>query len=70
MSSADRCEELNVDLEQQTITSAAGKVVAFEVEEFRRHCLLNGLDDIALTLQKADDIDAYEQKIAALRPWV
>ena len=70
MSSADRCEELNVDLEQQTITSAAGKLVAFEVEEFRRHCLLNGLDDIALTLQKADDIDAYEQKIAALRPWV
>jgi 3-isopropylmalate/(R)-2-methylmalate dehydratase small subunit len=70
MSSADRCAELNVDLEQQTITSAAGKVVAFEVEEFRRHCLLNGLDDIALTLQKADDIDAYEQKIAALRPWV
>jgi len=70
MSSADRCEELRVDLKNQTITSSAGNVVAFEVEEFRRHCLLNGLDDIALTLQKADDIDTYEKKIASTRPWV
>ena len=70
MSSADRCEELRVDLKNQTITSSDGNVVAFEVEEFRRHCLLNGLDDIALTLQKAGDIDTYEKKIASTRPWV
>jgi 3-isopropylmalate/(R)-2-methylmalate dehydratase small subunit len=52
---------LRVDLERKTITSADGIQYSFEVEDFRRHCLLNGLDDIGLTLQHADKITRYEQ---------
>ncbi|HET8760614.1 MAG TPA: 3-isopropylmalate dehydratase small subunit [Nitrospiria bacterium] len=52
---------LRVDLEQQAITSNDGITFAFEVEEFRRYCLLNGLDDIGLTLQHEDKITRYEQ---------
>lgn len=54
--------EITVDLEQMQV-SANGKVYHFEIDEFRRHCLLNGLDNIGLTLQHADKIDEYEQKI-------
>ncbi len=53
--------ELTVDLENCTITDAYGLTLSFEVDEFRRHCLLNGLDDIALTLQHEDKITAYEK---------
>jgi 3-isopropylmalate/(R)-2-methylmalate dehydratase small subunit len=52
---------LRVDLEHRAITSNDGITFAFEVEEFRRHCLLNGLDDIGLTLQHEDKITRYEQ---------
>ena len=52
--------KLKVDLERQRITTPDGKEIAFEVDAFRKHCLLNGLDDIGLTLQYADDIAAYE----------
>jgi 3-isopropylmalate/(R)-2-methylmalate dehydratase large subunit len=52
--------ELTVDLETQTITRPNGATVSFEIDEFRRECLLNGLDDIGLTLQKAEKIDSYE----------
>jgi 3-isopropylmalate/(R)-2-methylmalate dehydratase small subunit len=52
--------QLTVDLQQQTITDQHGLSLNFEVDEFRRHCLLNGLDDIALTLQHEDKISAYE----------
>lgn len=62
--------ELNIDLEQQIITGDNLEPMAFEVDEFRKHCLLNGLDDIALTLQHADDIRAYEIKMAKNSPWL
>jgi 3-isopropylmalate/(R)-2-methylmalate dehydratase small subunit len=52
---------LRVDLDTKVITAADGVRYPFEVEEFRRHCLLNGLDDIGLTLQHADKITRYEQ---------
>lgn len=61
---------LTVDLEAQTITRPNGETVSFEVEEFRKHCLLNGLDDIGLSLQKADDIESYESRMANDRPWM
>ncbi len=59
-----------VDLEAQTITTSDGRSFGFEVDPFRKHCLLNGLDDIGLTLEKAAAIDSYESKAGALRPWV
>ena len=59
-----------VDLEAQTITASDGQSFAFEVDGFRKHCLLNGLDDIGLTLEKAAAINAFEAKAASLRPWV
>jgi 3-isopropylmalate/(R)-2-methylmalate dehydratase small subunit len=60
---------MEVDLEAQTITTSDGEVIAFEVDAFKKHCLLNGLDDIGLTMEKANSIDAYEAKLAADRPW-
>lgn len=62
--------QLTVDLENQKVISPSGKEYSFEVDAFRKHCLLNGLDDIALTLQNADDIRAFEEKAKADRPWV
>ncbi|AWY20042.1 3-isopropylmalate dehydratase small subunit [Moraxella bovis] len=62
--------QLTVDLENQKVISPTGKEYAFEVDAFRKHCLLNGLDDIGLTLQNADDIKAFEEKAKADRPWV
>ena len=62
--------QLTVDLENQKVVSPSGKEYAFEVDAFRKHCLLNGLDDIGLTLQHADDIKAFEEKAKADRPWV
>ena len=62
--------ELNVDLENQTITKADGTTISFDVDEFRKHRLLNGLDDIGLTMQHVDDIKAYEQRRSAEAPWL
>ena len=61
---------LTVDLQGQTITTPSGATIAFEVDPFRKHCLLNGLDDIGLTLQHVDDIRAYEQRRRAEAPWL
>ncbi|MFZ5595074.1 MAG: 3-isopropylmalate dehydratase small subunit [Pseudomonadota bacterium] len=61
---------LTVDLGQQTITTPAGEAIPFEVDAFRRHCLLNGLDDIGLTLQHVDDIKAYEKRRRGEAPWL
>ncbi len=61
---------MDVDLESQTITTSEGEVISFEVDAFKKHCLLNGLDDIGLTLENASSIDAYEAKMSAQRPWV
>ena len=60
---------MTVDLENQTVTTSDGQSFPFQVDPFRKHCLLNGLDDIGLTLEKAASIDAYEAKNATLRPW-
>ena len=61
--------EITVDLEAQTVTGPDTKVDHFEIDPFRKHCLLNGLDDISLTLQKEVSISAYEDKAATARPW-
>ena len=58
-----------VDLESQEIRGPDGGVVKFDIDPFRKHCLLNGLDDIGLTLQKAERIDACREVAAASRPW-
>jgi 3-isopropylmalate/(R)-2-methylmalate dehydratase small subunit len=60
---------VTVDLESQTITGPDGGSITFEVDAFRKHCLINGLDDIGLTQVKADQIHDYEAKLAADRPW-
>jgi 3-isopropylmalate/(R)-2-methylmalate dehydratase small subunit len=60
---------MTVDLESQTISRPDGEKVHFEVDAFRKHCLLNGLDDIGLTEQKAADIGAYEEKARLALPW-
>jgi 3-isopropylmalate/(R)-2-methylmalate dehydratase small subunit len=62
--------ELSVDLAAQTVTTPSGESFSFEVDEFRKHCLLNGLDDIGLTLQDADAIRAYEEKRKQSAPWL
>ncbi|MBY0340764.1 MAG: 3-isopropylmalate dehydratase small subunit [Rhodocyclaceae bacterium] len=61
---------LDIDLDKQTITRPDGKVISFEIDGFRKHCLLNGLDDIGLTLQKADLIKAFEAKRRIEQPWL
>jgi 3-isopropylmalate/(R)-2-methylmalate dehydratase small subunit len=60
---------LTIDLESQEIHGPDGGVVKFEVDPFKRHCLLNGLDDIGLTLEKADHLAAFERRAAETRPW-
>ncbi|MCE6952632.1 3-isopropylmalate dehydratase small subunit [Cereibacter sphaeroides] len=61
---------MTVDLESQTVTTSDGQSFPFELDSFRRHCLMNGLDDIGLTLEKVAAIDGFEKKAATLRPWV
>jgi 3-isopropylmalate/(R)-2-methylmalate dehydratase small subunit len=61
---------LSVDLETQSITTPGGQSFAFSVDAFRKHCLLNGLDDIGLTLQHADTIHAFEKQHQARFPWL
>ncbi|MBK1635328.1 3-isopropylmalate dehydratase small subunit [Rhodovulum adriaticum] len=61
---------MTVDLENQVITTSDGEEIAFDVDPFRKHCLLEGLDDIGLTLAKAPSIDGFESQMAQERPWV
>ena len=61
---------IEVDLEAQTVTTSDGETFSFEVDAFKKHCLLNGLDDIGLTMEKAASIDAYESKLQVSHPWV
>jgi 3-isopropylmalate/(R)-2-methylmalate dehydratase small subunit len=58
-----------VDLEAQTVTTSDGQIFPFAVDSHRKHCLLNGLDDIGLTLEKAASIDEFEKKAVVARPW-
>jgi 3-isopropylmalate/(R)-2-methylmalate dehydratase small subunit len=60
---------MTVDLAGQTVTTSDGQVFAFEIDSFRKHCLINGLDDIGLTMEKAAAIDAYEARAKTLMPW-
>ncbi|WP_430465694.1 3-isopropylmalate dehydratase small subunit [Tabrizicola sp.] len=60
---------VTVDLEAQTVTTSDGQSFGFAVDPHRKHCLMNGLDDIGLTLEKAAAIDSFEAKNATLRPW-
>ena len=62
--------QLTVDLQQQTVTRPDGVQYSFEIDEFRKHCLLNGLDDIGLTLQNADAIRAFEERHRQAQPWL
>jgi 3-isopropylmalate/(R)-2-methylmalate dehydratase small subunit len=61
---------IEVDLEAQTITSSDGEVFSFEVDPFKKHCLINGLDDIGLTMEKANAIESFETQASIARPWV
>ena len=63
--------KLTIDLERQTVATTDGSVAfGFDIDPFRKHCLLNGLDEIGLTLQHADEIRAYEAKHLARQPWL
>lgn len=62
--------KLNIDLSEQSITSQSGNLYKFEVDAFRKHCLLNGLDDIGLTMQHQDAIKAFEAKHKVAQPWL
>jgi 3-isopropylmalate/(R)-2-methylmalate dehydratase small subunit len=59
-----------IDLPAQTVTAADGTVFAFDIDPFKKHCLINGLDDIGLSLEKVSAIDAYEAQARTLRPWL
>ena len=61
---------MTIDLEGQTVTTSDGEKFPFEVDAFKKHCLLNGLDDIGLTLEKGAAIDSYEDSLGQSRPWV
>ena len=61
---------IEVDLEAQTITSSDGNVISFDVDPFKKHCLLNGLDDIGLTMEKSSSIEAFEKKLEIEQPWL
>lgn len=62
--------ELTIDLEKQQVVTPSGESFSFEVDEFRKHCLLEGLDDISLTLKDEDAIRAYEEKRRKTAPWL
>jgi len=66
---AKEAYSLRVDLEQQIITQPDGKEIRFEVDDFRKYCLLNGLDDIGITLQSAEEIRRFEQQWKKVSPW-
>lgn len=62
--------ELAIDLEAQAVSCQGEEIATFEIDDFRKHCMLNGLDDIALTLQHADEIAAFEDKRKQTAPWL
>jgi 3-isopropylmalate/(R)-2-methylmalate dehydratase small subunit len=61
---------LAVDLEQQTVTTPGGESLSFDIDPFRKHCMLNGFDDISLTLEHAEEIKAFEEKHRREQPWL
>ncbi|MEZ5885785.1 MAG: 3-isopropylmalate dehydratase small subunit [Paracoccaceae bacterium] len=61
---------ITIDLETQTVTASDGETYSFDIDPFKKHCLLNGLDDIGLTLEKVTSIDSFEAQTSQSRPWV
>lgn len=62
--------QLTIDLDNQTVKTPTGESFPFEIDNFRKHCLINGLDDIGLTLQASDEIHQFEAQAQQKRPWV
>ena len=62
--------DLTIDLERQVIVRPQGEEIAFDVQAFRKYCLINGLDDIGLTLRHADKIKHFEAQRLATKPWL
>jgi 3-isopropylmalate/(R)-2-methylmalate dehydratase small subunit len=65
-----KTDEIHVDLETQTVTTPFQDRFEFEIDPFRKHCLINGVDEIGLTLKSSDAISAYENKLSASQPWL
>ena len=65
-----RTDDIHIDLETQTVTTPFQDRFEFEIDPFRKHCLINGVDEIGLTLKSSDAIWAYEAKLSADRPWL
>ena len=70
MNEAENKNDVSVDLENQKITYQNDKIIEFEIDAFRKKCLLEGLDDIGLTLKKNKKIDVHEEKIHSIQPWI
>jgi len=70
MNEAENKNDVSIDLENQKITYQNDKTIEFEIDVFRKKCLLEGLDDIGLTLQKNKKIDVHEEKIHSIQPWI
>jgi 3-isopropylmalate dehydratase small subunit len=65
-----RTDEIHIDLETQTVTTPFQDRFEFEIDPFRKHCLINGVDEIGLTLKSSDAISVYEAKLSTDRPWL
>jgi len=65
-----KTDEIHIDLETQTVTTPFQDRFPFEIDPFRKHCLINGVDEIGLTLKSSDAISAYENKLSASQPWL
>ena len=63
-------DDIHIDLETQTVTTPFQDRFAFEIDPFRKHCLMNGVDEIGLTLKSSDAISAYETELSACQPWL
>jgi 3-isopropylmalate dehydratase len=70
MKDAEQGLELEINLVEQTITRANGMTIKFDIQPFRKECLVKGLDDIGLTLAKKDEIETFENKRSELWPWL
>ena len=70
MKEAEGKKEISVNLEKQIIVYDSNKIIDFEIDQFRKKCLIEGLDDIGLTLQKNKKIDIHEEKIHSIQPWI
>tara|TARA_B110000116_G_C16573301_1_gene462865 strand:+ start:142 stop:744 length:603 start_codon:yes stop_codon:yes gene_type:complete len=70
MKQAENKKMISINLEFQQIIDEAGNVTEFEIDSFRKKCLIEGLDDIALTLKKTDKIDSFEKNLSLTHPWI